>query len=97
MIWTPYSKSMWRKDFISLQLYVAADTVPCTGVAPMECLQIRENKDDPWELHYDAIEGFEPEPVSPTAYESRSLMCQTLQPMLQISAGRWIWLLSKRL
>lgn len=43
-------------------IYVSAEKKPCTGGAPMECLQIREDKDGPWRLFYGKIIGFEPEP-----------------------------------
>jgi len=43
-------------------LYVNAKLVPCSGVAPMQCLQVRENPQDNWRLHYGAIEGFTFEP-----------------------------------
>ena len=33
--------------------------VPCEGVAPMECLEIRRGDSDTWELFYSKIEGFE--------------------------------------
>jgi len=33
--------------------------VPCEGVAPMECLEIRKDDSDTWELFYSKIEGFE--------------------------------------
>lgn len=36
--------------------------VSCTGVAPMECLQIRKEGSDTWELFYSEIEGFQYEP-----------------------------------
>ncbi len=43
-------------------LYVNAKWVPCSGVAPMQCLQVRENLQDNWRLHYGVIEGFTFEP-----------------------------------
>ncbi|MFI6870338.1 DUF4377 domain-containing protein [Nocardia sp. NPDC050406] len=43
-------------------VYVADKQVPCTGVAPMECLQVRRDPNGPWELHYFGIEGFDYEP-----------------------------------
>ncbi len=43
-------------------IFVAAETAPCTGVAPMDCLQIRESRDAEWQLFYDQIEGFVYEP-----------------------------------
>ncbi|GAA5532171.1 META and DUF4377 domain-containing protein [Deinococcus aluminii] len=36
---------------------VAAQRVPCTGVAPMSCLRIQRDG-GPWELFYGQIEGF---------------------------------------
>lgn len=43
-------------------IYVADKKVPCTGVAPMECLQVRTDPNQPWELQYWGIEGFDYEP-----------------------------------
>lgn len=43
-------------------IYVAPETKDCTGVAPMKCLQVRENKSMPWRLHYSGIVGFQHEP-----------------------------------
>lgn len=43
-------------------IYVAAETRPCTGVAPMTCLQVREAEDQPWTLHYFGYEGFKHQP-----------------------------------
>ena len=45
-----------------LLLQVNSEKVPCTGVGPMECLQIKREGSDSWELFYAAIEGFEYEP-----------------------------------
>lgn len=39
-------------------IYVASETMPCVGVAPQDCLQIRESPDAEWQLFYDQIEGF---------------------------------------
>lgn len=41
---------------------IDAQKVPCTGVAPMECLQIREPGEEEWRLFYDSIQGFIFEP-----------------------------------
>lgn len=40
-------------------IYVASETKSCTGVAKMDCLQVRESKDQPWQLHYGPIIGFD--------------------------------------
>ncbi|NSL89546.1 DUF4377 domain-containing protein [Chitinophaga sp. Mgbs1] len=39
-------------------IYVKESKEPCTGVAPMECLQIRDQKDSSWQNLYTSIEGF---------------------------------------
>lgn len=38
---------------------VAGQRVPCTGVAPMLCLQVRSQPGAAWEAHYGEIEGFD--------------------------------------
>ncbi len=43
-------------------LEVAEQRVPCVGVGPRECLQVRERDDAPWELFYADIAGFTYEP-----------------------------------
>ena len=45
-----------------IALEVAARRVPCVGMAPQECLQVRRHADAAWELFYDPIEGFTHEP-----------------------------------
>ena len=44
------------------EIYVAAQRVPCMGVGPMECLQTRERPDQPLQLFYGEIEGFDFQP-----------------------------------
>jgi hypothetical protein len=42
---------------------VGPERKPCSGVAPMECLQIKKNPSDTaWQYFYDDIEGFTYEP-----------------------------------
>ncbi|MDO6524710.1 DUF4377 domain-containing protein [Motilimonas sp. 1_MG-2023] len=43
-------------------LYVNAETVECTGVAPMNCLQVKTPETQEWQLFYQNIEGFTFEP-----------------------------------
>lgn len=43
----------------TLILYVAPDTVECTGVAPQTCLQIRFSPDGEWQRHFENIRNFE--------------------------------------
>ncbi|MCM0667025.1 META domain-containing protein [Flavobacterium tyrosinilyticum] len=42
----------------SLKMFVKESKVPCQGVGPMECLQVKYDKDKEWQLFYDHIEGF---------------------------------------
>lgn len=42
----------------TLKMFVKENKVPCQGVAPMECLQIRYNNKSDWQFFYDHIEGF---------------------------------------
>jgi hypothetical protein len=41
---------------------VAPQRVSCQGVAPQECLRVREHPDTAWALFYQSIDGFEFEP-----------------------------------
>ncbi len=41
-----------------LTMYIAPKQVACTGVAPMQCLQVKFDAGDPYELFYDGIDGF---------------------------------------
>ncbi len=41
---------------------VAENRVPCVGVGPRECLQVRKAAAAPWELFYSEIVGFTYEP-----------------------------------
>lgn len=42
--------------------WVNSARVPCTGVAPMQCLQVRKGEAEDWQLFYSSIEGFNYEP-----------------------------------
>lgn len=39
-------------------LEIAPQKIPCVGVAPQECLQVRETGQTEWQNFYDPIEGF---------------------------------------
>ena len=60
------------------EIYVAAQRVPCVGVGPMECLQTRESPDQPWQLFYGEIEGFDFQPG--TEYRLRIVEEPVLNP-----------------
>lgn len=59
--------STWRFDRRDLPpaegreriVNVAGQRAPCSGVAPMLCLQVRSQPGAAWELHYGEIEGFD--------------------------------------
>lgn len=53
----PNSSSGDEKTFI-----IASQTVDCTGVTPMKCLQFKEKESDNWGNFYSNIEGFTYEP-----------------------------------
>lgn len=46
----------------SVKMIIGPEKAKCTGVAPMECLQVKYNEQDDWQLFYSAIEGFTFEP-----------------------------------
>lgn len=72
---------------IEKTLFVASDRVPCTGVAPMQCLQVREASDGPWQYFYSEIEGFTHEPGF--AYELRVREERVSDPPADGSSLRW--------
>ena len=43
----------------TVTMQVKDHKVPCTGVAPMECLQVKEANDKDWKFFYASIEGFD--------------------------------------
>ncbi|WP_027780759.1 MULTISPECIES: DUF4377 domain-containing protein [Burkholderia] len=47
---------------VAKTVYVAPQSARCTGVAPMECLQVRSSPTEPWSLWYAGIEGFAYQP-----------------------------------
>ncbi len=53
-------------------LYIGAELVDCVGVAPMKCMQVKENPEDAYQFFYNEIEGFTFEPGF--TYEVRVLV-----------------------
>jgi hypothetical protein len=47
---------------VTRTVYVAPQKARCVGVAPMECLQVRNTPNEPWSLWYAGIEGFDFQP-----------------------------------
>jgi heat shock protein HslJ len=77
-------------------LFVAPERKPCTGVAPMECLQVRSAADQPWQYFYSQIEGFTHEPGFD--YELRVREEKVANPPADGSSVRWtlVRVVSKR-
>jgi len=70
-------------------IYVAADRAPCVGVAPMQCLQVRDTPEQPWRLHYGEIIGFTQEP----GIEYRLRILEDDVPNLPADASSKRWFL----
>ena len=69
-------------------IYVQGKTAPCVGVAPMQCLQVREDKNAPWQHHYGQIEGFTPEPG--LNYRLRIKEFDVANPPADAPSKRWV-------
>ncbi len=39
-------------------IYIDSQLVDCTGVAPMKCMQVREEGETEWSYFYNGIKGF---------------------------------------
>lgn len=57
----------------TIKMKVKENTVPCEGVAPMDCMQVKIGKDKEWQNFYNTIEGFTYEP----GYEYRLKVVKT--------------------
>jgi len=68
-------------------IYVASERMPCTGVAPKRCLQVRSTPDEPWQLYHDEIIGFEPQPG--IEYRLRILEDSVPNPPADGPSKRW--------
>ncbi|WP_257266181.1 META and DUF4377 domain-containing protein [Endozoicomonas sp. ONNA2] len=83
-----FKKQPNMEDGVTRFIYVAPEKAPCTGLGPMECLQIRESEEAPWTLFYDNIEGFEFTPG--IAYRLRIKEFDLPNPPADASGKRWI-------
>jgi len=45
-------------EMTELTFYIAPERAACTGVAPMQCLQVKVDAADDYEFFYDGIDGF---------------------------------------
>ena len=69
---------------------VAGQRAPCTGVAPMLCLQVRTQPGAAWQLHYSDIEGFDWQ--SGTEYVIRVREEAVANPPADAPSKRWVLL-----
>ncbi|MGL6069794.1 DUF4377 domain-containing protein [Craterilacuibacter sp.] len=69
-------------------IYVMGETKPCMGVAPMQCLQVREDKAQPWQNHFGQIEGFKAEPG--LNYRLRIKEFDIANPPADAPSKRWV-------
>ena len=83
-----FTKQPNMEDGVTRMVYVASETVPCTGVASTQCLQVRESEDEPWTNHYGEIEDFEYEPGN--IYYLRIKEFDVEKPAADAPAKRWI-------
>jgi heat shock protein HslJ len=85
--WTFHKEPLPSKEATTKFIYVAAFTKDCTGVGPMQCLQIRESKDQPWTLSHINIAGFEHVPG--IEYRLRIKEDQVPHPAADASSVKW--------
>lgn len=69
-------------------VYVAAERQTCTGVAVQQCLKVRDTEQAEWQLFYDEIEGFTPQPG--VAYRLRIKEVTLKNPAADASSVRWV-------
>ncbi|KML47099.1 hypothetical protein VL15_33295 [Burkholderia cepacia] len=73
---------------VTRTVYVAPQSARCTGVAPMECLQVRSSPSEPWSLWYAGIEGFAYQPGYLYTLEIDEY--PVVQPPADGSSIRWV-------
>ncbi|MCP9760118.1 DUF4377 domain-containing protein [Aquitalea sp. S1-19] len=69
-------------------IYVMGETKPCVGVAPTQCLQVREDKAQPWQNYHGQIEGFTPE--AGLNYRLRIKEFDIANPPADAPSKRWV-------
>jgi hypothetical protein len=73
---------------VTKTVYVAPQAARCTGVAPMDCLQVRSSPAEPWSLWYAGIEGFAYQPGYRYVLEVDEY--RVAQPPADGSSIRWV-------
>lgn len=72
---------------IEKTIFVGPELVDCVGVAPQQCMQIKENPEGEYTLFYGTIEGFEFEPGY--TYELRVLVTEVPNPPADSSSLKY--------
>lgn len=62
LTWACKTKKSAFDQTMESVITVGPEKVPCTGVAPQSCYQIKTAEDDDWTLHHGEIEGFDYQP-----------------------------------
>ncbi|RQR38065.1 DUF4377 domain-containing protein [Burkholderia sp. Bp9143] len=73
---------------VTQTVHVAPQMARCTGVAPMDCLQVRGSPAEPWSLWYAGIEGFAYQPGYQYVLEVDEY--RVAQPPADGSSIRWV-------
>jgi len=73
---------------VTKTVYVAPQAARCTGVAPMDCLQVRSSPAEPWSLWYAGIEGFAYQPGYQYVLEVDEY--RVAHPPADASSIRWV-------
>lgn len=70
-------------------IYVDSEQVTCdAGAARLQCLRVRDDPSRPWQLWYNGIEGFQPEPG--VSYRLRVLEVPVVNPPADGGSLRWV-------
>ncbi|MGU7783148.1 DUF4377 domain-containing protein [Burkholderia sp. PU8-34] len=73
---------------VAKTIYVAPQKARCVGVAPMECLRVKDRPDADWSFWYAGIEGFDFQPGFLYVLEIDEY--KAAQPPADGSSIRWV-------
>lgn len=62
LVATSCKSSNSENEASGITYWINSSRVPCVGVGPMECLEVRQSESADWQLFYSSIEGFNYEP-----------------------------------
>lgn len=75
----------------TITMKVKENTVPCVGVAPMDCMQVKEGNAKEWSNFYSTIEGFNYQP----GYEYKLKVVRTKRENIPADASAYTYRLKK--